>query len=112
MKRRSHLEHQVAGIAPLVRVANGYLEIAPAVLPGSASRFFRGVVPRSVAGVDLLHGGERARLLVEPRCPCPAVGNFMRKGSARAHPFPLIVAARRHDERRDQRQARRGAARG
>ena len=51
-RRRQNLEHQVAGLAPLMRVAGGFLELGPAVLPGSAARFFRGAVPRSSSGVD------------------------------------------------------------
>jgi hypothetical protein len=61
---RRNLEHQVVGAEIYVRVPGGFLPIDVPIRPDSSMRFHRGrVVPRSVPGIDLLHGGQRAGLL-------------------------------------------------
>jgi hypothetical protein len=47
--RPDHLE---SGTAPLVHLVDGFVAIAPAVLPGSTARFYRGRPP-AVGGVPL-----------------------------------------------------------
>ena len=54
----AHLE---ASTAPLVYLADRYLQVGPGILPSSSTRFHRGVAPRSGPGELIPTVVERGR---------------------------------------------------
>jgi hypothetical protein len=52
-RRRHNPELDVVGAALFVRLGDGFVAIAPAELPGSPTRFYRGGPPASASGVPL-----------------------------------------------------------
>ena len=62
MTRDSRLE---VGDALYARLGGGFIEVGPAILPGSASRFWRGSAP-PVQGVPLVRAPEQINSAPRP----------------------------------------------